>query len=186
MEIWKDIVDPFWGKYYQVSSLGRIKSKPRWVSNGNGGWMKGETILALKPGTVHPHLNVCLSIVIDGERHKKTVYAHKVAAEAFIPRPSKKHIFVTHKDWDYTNNRVSNLEWITANWNSKRSMIIHPENKNIIRETNEKNGYYQKIKSPAREHSDLIRNMRGKVGIEELGKLFNCSSATISNIQRGK
>jgi HNH endonuclease/NUMOD4 motif len=42
-------------------------------------------------------------------------YIHNIVAEAFLPNPLK-YTCVKHKDGNYSNNNVSNLEWIKGNW----------------------------------------------------------------------
>ena len=38
---------------------------------------------------------------------------HRLVASTFIPNTDKKKTEVNHKDFDKSNNRVSNLEWVT-------------------------------------------------------------------------
>jgi hypothetical protein len=189
VEKWKDIADPLYGQYFQVSNLGRIKSKGRMIERGGTSnrysYFKPESLIKSRRG-VQPHLFVSLNFTHEGKKYNKTYYVHKAAAEAFLPRPSRKHVYVTHKDWNYENNNVKNLRWITASENSKRNLELYPENVNKLRDRNVENGYYESLKAPARIHSKLIKKLRGKMGTVELGEIFNCSSATISNIQRGK
>lgn len=51
---------------------------------------------------------------------KKHFYIHRLVAEAFIPNPDSLK-YVNHKDFDKTNNNVSNLEWCSASYNIKYS-----------------------------------------------------------------
>lgn len=52
-----------------------------------------------------------------GDGTYKTVYLHRLVAEAFIPNPDGKPC-VNHKDSNRENNRVDNLEWVTHQENT--------------------------------------------------------------------
>ena len=113
-EIWKPI--PGFNDWYEASSLGRIRSKPRVIhqSNGNKQHRKGAI---LKPGTNKGYKMVVLCA--DGKR--KSVTVHSLVALAFLgPRGSG--IQVRHKDGTRDNNKVSNLEYGTRSENTKDSV----------------------------------------------------------------
>lgn len=51
----------------------------------------------------------------------KTLYVHRLVAEAFLPKKEGFNI-VNHKDEDKLNNRVGNLEWCTSQYNNEYSL----------------------------------------------------------------
>ena len=79
----------------------------------------------LKPyKTKSGYLNV--DIYCGGSRYKKGV--HQLVAEAFIPNPENKHT-VNHKNFDKTDNRVTNLEWATQSEQNIHSYKMNSDRK---------------------------------------------------------
>ena len=110
-EIFKDIKG--YEGLYQVSNYGRVKSLYRIQIMPTGGKrIIEERILKTiknKKGYIGVHLSK--------NNKDKTVYIHRLVAQAFIPNPNN-YPQVNHKDEDKTNNHVDNLEWCTAKYNS--------------------------------------------------------------------
>ena len=96
-EIWKDI-EGYEG-LYQVSSFGRVKR----VTTGR--ILKGSKD---KDGY--------LVVGLYKNNTKSTKKIHRLVAQAFIPNHEHKPE-INHIDEDKTNNKVSNLEWITRKEN---------------------------------------------------------------------
>ncbi len=100
-EQWKECCEGF----YEVSDLGRVRrakpGKTTWVGR----------VLKHKPGK----RGYCrIHAVMDGVTKERKV--HQLVAEAFLgPCPPGKE--VNHKDTVKTNNKASNLEYITHNGN---------------------------------------------------------------------
>lgn len=105
-EQWVDIAG--YEGFYQVSSLGRIKTVERYEAERNR-IIRGRI---RAPIEVHGYLYCELWKC---GKHKR--YAvHRLVATAFIPNPDGKPQ-VNHLDGDKTNNSVTNLEWCTASEN---------------------------------------------------------------------
>ncbi len=109
-EIWKDIKD--FENLYQISNLGRVKSKKtnkirHLILYGN-------------------YYTVTLSK--NGKSTLKRV--HRLVAENFISNPNNYNI-VNHIDKNKLNNNISNLEWCTQkeNVNHTKYLICGPNSK---------------------------------------------------------
>ena len=88
---------------YSITTLGRVWSHKRkiWLSPYDVG---------------HGYCTVRLSV--DGSQTDRKV--HRLVAEAFIPNPDSKPQG-NHKNGKKWDNKVSNLEWVTARENSQHS-----------------------------------------------------------------
>lgn len=102
MENWKRIPG---FEHYEVSDQGRVRSLPHEVSVCGGG-VRMTRATVLKPfKTGSGYLEVSL-----GRKGKRMI--HRLVAETFLPRVEGK-VHVNHKNLIKTDNRVSNLEWVT-------------------------------------------------------------------------
>lgn len=100
---------------YSVSDKGRVKNN--------------RTGIILKPVTVAKgYLKVNLKV--DGKSYNRLV--HRLVAKEFIENPSNKPE-VNHKNGIHTDNRLSNLEWVTGEENRKHAcetgLIRHKDNR---------------------------------------------------------
>jgi len=93
-----------YNKDYQVSSLGRVMSLKRGVNK------------VLKPDTNSSgYLRVTLCL----EGATKRVFVHQLVAMSFLNHvPSGRDIVVNHKNFSRKDNRLENLEIVTARQNS--------------------------------------------------------------------
>lgn len=106
-EIWKDI--PNYEGKYQISNFGNVIS----LNFANKHFPRLLKLKNHKDG----YKLVGLS---NGQANNKTFFAvHRLVAQAFIPNPENKEQ-VNHIDGDKSNNKVTNLEWVTPKEN-----VIH-------------------------------------------------------------
>ena len=108
-----------------------------------------------------------------------------MVAEAFIKKPTKDHVYVTHIDGDYDNNMAINLKWITASENSKRNLEKYPENRNKLKDHNDKVGYYEKLRHPIWEDKNIKKvdkMISWGVSYKEIQRIYGCSEATLYKV----
>lgn len=138
-EIWKDIKG--YESYYQVSNLGRIKSKERYSSCCYG----KQRLLKEKNIVPTPDKNGYLRIMLSKDKDKKRFYIHELVAQAFLDN-SNNHPCVNHIDSNRTNNEVENLEFCTHKQNIEHAYKNHRFDnmrkiKSEIMKRNKLNGY---------------------------------------------
>lgn len=99
-EIWRDIDVCQWK--YEVSSFGNIRHKKN----------KKNLTQNLAFWYVHQTLS--------DNGYPKRFRLHRIIAQVFIPNANNKP-YVNHKNWIKHDNRIENLEWVTASENNQHS-----------------------------------------------------------------
>lgn len=97
--------------FIEVSTLGRVRTLDRVVSNGKGTRVEKGMILK-------QWLNKIGYLRVAFKKGSKLVNkpVHRLVAQTFIPNPDNLPQ-VNHKDCNPQNNSVSNLEWCTPEYN---------------------------------------------------------------------
>lgn len=108
-EIWRSVKG--YEKFYEVSSLGRIKSLNRYVNNNGTLQLRPERILKLRTDK-DGYFDVMLCVNKKTKRFK----VHRLVADAFIDN-TKNHPQVNHKNENKKDNTLNNLEWCTSDYN---------------------------------------------------------------------
>ncbi len=157
MDIWKDVIG--FENYYQVSNLGHVYSL--------------RTKKILKNGFSRGYPKVNLSI-----DSKKTMFEiHRLVAIAFIPNTENKR-YVNHINGIKTDNRLENLEWVTASENN-----IHAYNTGLMISLKGAD----RVNSKLDNTSILVIREAREAGfmIKNIANYFKVTRGTISTILRG-
>jgi len=176
-EIWKDID----GYNYQISSLGNIRSKGKYVPYiGRNGkpckrWAK-PTVLKWSVGTSgYPTTHI-----YDDTPTRKTIMIHRLVAEYFL-EPVEGKEFVNHIDGDKTNNVVTNLEWVTKSENT-----VHAIETGLLNHRGEKSNFNKLSEKEVIELIAARRYLKGKVTARQLSEKYGiCEkyAATFGNLK---
>lgn len=136
-EVWRDFPIDGFEDFFEISSVGRIRSKSRAIRRVNRFDTQytnyvGGKILSERTNGTDPHIYATVQFTHPTTRKliSKTVYPHKLVALAFVPKPNPNFDKVTFKDRDATNIVPENLLWTDQSYLSTRSMIEHPHNRN--------------------------------------------------------
>lgn len=98
--------------HYQVSNLGNIRFDGL-AKNKYGHFHKPMKILSQRTKK-----NGYRLVSLEINKETKSFNVHRLVAKAFIPNPENKET-VNHKNGIKTDNRVSNLEWMTNKENCR-------------------------------------------------------------------
>ena len=110
-EEWKDILG--YENIYQVSNLGRVRSLDRISKRAKTGdiFKQGQFLkTSITPKNYH-------RIQLQKDGKNKNFMVHQLVAKAFLENDNIKRTQVNHKNSIRSDNRASNLEWVTPSEN---------------------------------------------------------------------
>lgn len=175
-EIWLPVKN--YENFYHISNMGRLKILDRvcWKSNKKKDVtkFKCERLSAGVPNDKgYPQ-----HILINENSDKWTRMIHLIVAEHFIPNPENKPQ-VNHKNGIKTDNRVENLEWVTAKENSQ-----HAYETGLTKAIFGDNHYQAKINSKkAMEIKLLLKNKNNRT-LQEIADICNVNRSIVKNISQ--
>lgn len=168
-EIWKDIRDY---EGYQVSNLGNVRSLD---------YKHTGKVQVLKPGK-KGNGYLYLRLYKDGKI--KDCYVHRLVAQAFLPNPDNLPQ-VNHKNENPSNNRVENLEWCSAEYNSNygtRNQRVSEVKRGTPRSEETK----RKLSIPVAQYSKEGKLIAIYYAGKDASKQTGIRNSSISNCCRGK
>lgn len=111
-EIWKDI--PGYEGYYQVSSLGKVKSSQRVCNHNYGGKRTVSDRILKSSGKIYP------KVVLSKNNIKISFLVHRLVAKCFIDNPYSKSE-INHINGIKSDNYYRNLEWCDRSENEQHA-----------------------------------------------------------------
>lgn len=160
MEIWKEVKG--FENDYEISNLGRLRTKERFVKHYKGGVRKYKS--QLKKIRLNTRGYLRCNLKKDGKRYDFTV--HRLVALSFL-KEDKKRVFVNHKNGIKTDNKLENLEWCTLSENTEHAV------KNRLIKTKLSDKEAMEIKN-------------SKLSNRKLSKIYDIGSTVIWRIKNGK
>jgi hypothetical protein len=128
-EVWKDVALEPWGEFYEISNLGRVRSKDRSskkrLMDGTlqNFFNKGKILKLRFTQSGYARVNFCHS-----QNGSKDAYVHRIVFMTFVGNPTSLDMQINHKNGNKGDNRLENLEWVTPSEN-----IYHAHNTGLIK-----------------------------------------------------
>ena len=170
-EVWKKMKIDTKHKY-EISNYGRIKS---YATNPEGNILKGK----LHSGyLVFDYTDIKEGVL-------KHALVHRLVALHFIGKPPAKKNNVIHLDGDKANNRVENLQYMTAEETGRHYTTNNPVSEmNAKRQQNRTKGHKLTL-TQVETIRKILSNPNSKTKKKVLAQRYNISEMTLYRIQNG-
>lgn len=117
----------------------------------------------------------------------KAIFLYKEVAKAFLKKPTPRHNFIIHKDHNYLNDHVDNLQWATLEEHRKHTTqsprsILARQRKAIIKSRHSKVLSEKEV----RQLKKMIWDPKRKLSFKQLAEKFGVSEMQIYRIKTGE
>src|SRR5690606_10379123 len=117
--------------------------------------------------------------------NKGTLYIHREMAKLFLKKPSPKHKYVIHVNYDKTDNKIKNIRWATL-----EEMIEHQQNspaKVAYKQVQANRTAGLKLNaSQVKKIKETLNNKNRKMTIKQLAEKYGVSEMTMYRIKSGE
>lgn len=168
-EIWKTVIDG----YCEVSNLGKLRSVERAIWNTR---QRTYHYRKSRYFEVKPKKDGYLGVTLSFNGKVQQVCIHQLVARAFLPNPENKPQ-VNHIDGDKSNNKVTNLEWVTASENNYHAC------KTGLRKVGEE---HHKAKLKEAEVKEILHLLSEGYSSGEIAPLYRVNKSLIKKIKSGE
>lgn len=127
----------------------------------------------------------CISLRMFGV--KKSLFVHRLVAEAFLRQPTPKHKFVIHLDHNKSNNNASNLKWVTLEQQVEHRKSS-PAVKRALKDRILQDGNYSKVLNEKKvtKIKEEIWNPKRKRTLKQIAEAYGVSEMNIYRIKSGE
>lgn len=117
----------------------------------------------------------------------KAIFLSREVASAFLKKPSPKHKFIIHKDHNYLNDHVSNLQWATLK-EHRAHTAMSPKSVQSRRKKAITKSTHSKVLSErdVLALKKLIWDPKRKLTFKQLAEKFGVSEMQIYRIKKGE
>lgn len=174
-ETWKPLQFPGWRqlrKKYAVSNYGKIASYTDDLHAG-GQLLSGSLTTGYRSLNLHRPNN------------KGTLYIHREIARLFCKKPSSKHQYVIHLNYNKTDNKATNLKWATLSEVSRHQQNSPAKIAYKKIQANRSSG----LKLNANQVSaikKIIANPKRRLTYKQLAQKYAVSEMTLYRIKSGE
>jgi hypothetical protein len=176
-EVWKDVALEPWGEFYEVSNLGRVRSKSRSYTAIHP-MTKSPKVFYIKSKYLKSHKNNGGYERITFGSKRKHLFLHRLVLITFSELPFDETMEVNHKDGNKSNNKIHNLEWVTPKENIRHAL----DNKLIVRKKGEFHPQSKKIMQIDKNSGEIIKLWDC---VNSIQRELNFHQSNVSEVARG-